>query len=234
MPRYPRSDSDTLRYNTSIKGWPKALKEAIAEKYETGIAVLSIALGLIAAVVATYTAADEISETFYATIAQVLPVFLIALAVEQRLVDRLGMSEEEYARRANQALHLAVKSQIAWEGLDEEEAKRLETLFDSQREFAWVGLPAMEFVFPGDPEQLPDIELMARRRYRNRRRNEAVFVIAAIVLLVFGEGAALGGMLQGGTMRCSPYLTITVMSTVGTFLAITLGGARELARSIRL
>lgn len=212
----------------------RAYVEVIAERYETAVVGLSVGLGVLAAVVASCTAADQISEEFYATIAQVLPVFLIALAVEQRLIDRLGMSEEEYVQRAGQALDLAVRSQIAWEDLNEDEARRLETLFDSQREFAWVGRPAMEFVPPGDPEQLPDIGLMASRRYRNRRRNEAVFLISAIGLLVFGEGAALGGMLQGGTTRCSVYLWIAVMSTVATFLAITLGGARELINSIRV
>lgn len=187
-----------------IKGWLRARREAIAEEYETVVAVLSLVLGVLTAVVASRTAASDVSEDFYATIAQVLPVFLIALAVEQRLVDRLGMSEEEYALRANQALDLAVRSQIAWEDLDEEKAKRLETLFDSQREFAWVGRPAMEFLHPGDPEQLPDIELMARWRYRSRRRNEAVFLITAIVLLVLGEGAALGGLLQGERRAVRP------------------------------
>jgi hypothetical protein len=160
-------------------------------------------------------------------------VFLIALAVEQRLVDRLGMSEEEYVRRANQALELAIRSQVAWEDLNEDEARRLETLFDSQPEFAWAGRPAMDFVYPGNPDELPDVEMMARQRYRNRRRNEAVFLVTTIVLLLLGEAAALGGLLQGGTTRCSPYLWISVLSTAGTFLAITLGGARELIYTIR-
>jgi hypothetical protein len=204
----------------------------MGRRFEILVAFISLAVGVLLAAVASYEAPAHIGSEFYSTVAQILPVFLIVIAVEQRLVDRMGMSEEEHARRALQSLDLAVKAQVAYEDMAPEEGRRLEELFDAQPQFAWVGRLAMDFVYPGTPDDLPDIEQIARSRYRDRRRNEAVFLVTTITMLVLGECAALSGALAGGTSSCSPCLWVTVAATATAFIAITVGGARELVQGI--
>jgi hypothetical protein len=73
----------------------------------------------------------------------------------------------------------------------------------------------------------------ARDRYQRERLNEALFVVIAIVALIVGEFAALGGMLHGGSSRCSLYLGLSIGSTVAVIVALTFSGARELVSSLR-
>ena len=210
------------------KGWV-----ALLSRFEIAVVVFSVAVGIAAAIGGSVIAEHDVKADFYAVIAQVLPVFLVALVVEQRLVDRLGMSEDEYAKRAEHSAGLAVEAQIAYESEEAERGRQVENLFDSQPEFAWVGRHAMDMVFPDAIGGEPDIEGMARTRYRQRRRNEAVFVIATVALLVLGEGTALAGLITDGTSRCSGLFWVAVASTTATFLAITLGGMKELRSSLR-
>jgi hypothetical protein len=205
----------------------------ISEWFETSMVAISIVVGVIAGGIAMFTASPQIPAGFYNTIAQILPVFLVALVVEQKLVDRLGLTEEQYAQRAQQSLDIAVGAAIEYEGENYSRARELEESFDSQPEFTWVGRYASEFIYVDDPDQQPDIPAMARRRYRRQRSNEAIFVGSVVLLLIIGEGAALGGMLQNGSARCTPYLSLAVGSTVAVVLALTLSGARELIKSLR-
>jgi hypothetical protein len=207
--------------------------KVLTDWFEISVVAVSLTLGVVAGFLSMWTASHDIPGEFYNTIAQILPVFLVALAVEQKLVDRLGLSEDEYAERADRALNLAIGARIAFEGEEIKRARELEESFDSQPEFQWVGRYAGDFVYIDDPEQQPDVLAIARTRYRRQRGNEAVFVGAAVLLLIIGEGAALFGMLQDGSSRCAPYLGLSVGSTVAVVLALTLSGARELANSLR-
>lgn len=209
------------------------MKRLLTEWFEVCVVGLSLLLGLASAATASSTAATHISGSFYGTIAQILPVFLVALAVEQRIVDRLGLTEDEYAKRANQALNLAVGAALEFEAEERVKARELQESFDSQPEFRWVGQYATDFIYVNDPEQQPDISALARTRYQRQRKNEAVFVGVAVALLLVGEGAALGGMLQEGSSRCAPYLTLSVGSTVAVVTALTLSAGRDFVNSLR-
>lgn len=209
------------------------MKSLISNWFEACIVILGAIAGLVTGVVAMATASPQISAGFYGTIAQILPVFLVALVVEQKLVDRLGLTEDEYVQRAQQSLDIAVGAGIEYELENYVKARELEESFDSQPEFAWVGSHAIDFMHMTDPDQQPDISAKARARYKRQRSNEAIFVGGIVLLLLIGEGSALGGMLQNGSSRCSPYLGLAVGSTVAVVLALTLSGGRELASSIR-
>jgi hypothetical protein len=209
------------------------LGNLVRDWFEISVVVISLGVGVGAALIAMETASARISAGFYNTIAQILPVFLVALAVEQKLVDRLGLTEDEYAERANQSMTIAVGASIEYEGENYPRARELQESFDSQPEFAWVAPYIDDFLYLDDPEQQADISAMARKRYRRQRSNEATFVAAAVGLLIVGEGAALGGMLQSGSTRCAPYLALSVGSTVAVVLALTLNGAKELVSSLR-
>jgi len=209
------------------------MKRLMTEWFEVCVVGLSLFLGLAAAVAASSTAAAHIPSSFYSTIAQILPVFLVALAVEQRIVDRLGLTENEYAARANRALDLAIGAALEFEAEEKVKARELEESFDSQPEFRWVGKYATDAIYIDDPDQQPDISALARSRYQRQRKNEAVFVGVAVALLLVGEGAALMGMLQAGSSRCAPYLLLSVGSTVAVVAALTLSAGRDFLNSVR-
>jgi hypothetical protein len=209
------------------------LRRWVGDWFEVCVTVVALALGIIAGFVAMSTAAEKIEVSFYDTIAQILPVFLVALAVEQRLIDRLGISEEEYVKGADRALSLGAGAEQADMVEEYVAAQELQASFDSQPQFGWVRAYIDEFVHGDDPRRRAEITEEARRRYRRARGNEAVFVAVAVAALIIGEAAALGGMLQGGTTRCSVYLGLTTASTVSVVVALTLSGGRELVSSLR-
>ena len=209
------------------------LGDQVKDWFEIGVVAISLGVGVAAALAAMATAATRISANFYSTIAQILPVFLVALAVEQKLVDRLGLSEDQYAERANQSITIAVGAAVEYQQENYSRARELQESFDSQPEFGWVTQYVDDFLYVDDPEQQADISAMARKRYQRQRDNETAFVGMTVALLIVGEGAALGGMLQDGSSRCSAYLALSVGSTVAVVLALTLNGAKELVNSLR-
>jgi hypothetical protein len=200
--------------------------------YEVTVVYLSLIVASLISVFAVCSAPAEVKTDFFATIAQVLPVFLIAFAVEQRLLDRLGMSEDEYVRSAEQSLGLAVNAEMAFDDANPEKGDRLQKIFYGRRDFTWVGRYSHDSWRIPDPDLAPDIEDLARTRFRGRRRSEAVFVLATITLLSVGEGSALAGLLQDGVSRCSPILWLSIFCTVASFLTIVLGAVHEYARGL--
>lgn len=210
------------------------LGSLVGNRFEIVVVASSVALGTIFAIVAMSTAAQPVPAGFYNTIAQILPVFLVALAVEQKLVDRLGMNEDEYVARANQSLGIAVEALWKHESQEYSRARELQESFDSRPQFAWVDAHTSDFLYVGDPSQEADISAEARARYQRLRTNEIVFVLATVLLLIVGEMAALGGMLQGGTpSSCSPYLGLSIGATVAVVLALSSSVGRELIASLR-
>jgi len=190
-------------------------------------------LGIVAAVLAMNTAHADIEASFYDTIAQILPVFLVALAVEQKLIDRLGIVEDEYVKRADLALDLAIGAEQADRAEDYIAAQEFQESLASEPRFGWVRGYADELIYQDDLAVRAEVAGRARDRYRRERLNEALFVAIAIVALIVGEFAALGGMLHGGSSRCSPYLGLSIGSTVAVIVALTFSGARELVNSLR-
>jgi hypothetical protein len=205
----------------------------IGDWFEICVSVAGVALGAVAALIAMETAHRHVDVSFYDTIAQILPVFLVALAVEQKLIDRLGITEDEYVKRADRALDLAISAEQA----DREEeyiaAQEFQDSFDSEPRFAWVHGYVDEVLYESNPTARAEVAVKARDRYRRERLNEALFVAIAIMALIVGESAALGGMLHGGSSRCSLYLGLSIGSTVAVIVALTFSGARELVNSLR-
>lgn len=76
------------------------MKKWISENVEVTLVGIAALVGLGTGLGALALAPKHVDEAFYAAVGQILPVFLVALAVEQRLLDRLGVSEDDYAKRA--------------------------------------------------------------------------------------------------------------------------------------
>jgi hypothetical protein len=188
---------------------------------------LGLLIGLIAGAVAFVTAEGRISVELFAVAAQVFPVFLVALAVEQRLADRLGTSEDQYVEDAGKAVELFVEAIISYENGDEEEALRLQNAARGRRETRWVESVAYD-VYEGPPEEQFGFDDEARKRYRARRRSELSLVVGVILLLVVGELVALVGLISNGAGAHSAWFLITTWALVATFVVITLMAFREL------
>jgi len=163
---------------------------------------------------------------FFAVAAQVFPVFLVALAVEQRLVDRLGSSEEQYVRDANHVLRFAINARQAYESLDDEEAKRFEEIARSKRRFRWVDNLVDDMLLPY-PDLQPDFDSIARNRYRRRRSREILLVTSVVALLLVGEIAALVGLISHGTSVACGWFLCTFATLVATFAIVTLAAFRD-------
>ncbi len=204
----------------------------IGDWFEICVSIVGTVLGVAAGAVAMNTAHANLEASFYDTIAQILPVFLVALAVEQKLIDRLGIVEDEYVKRADRALDLAIAAEQADRAGEYIVAQEFQDSFDSEPRFGWVRGYVDELIYGDDASVRAGVAAQARDHYRRERLNEALFVAIAITALIVGECAALGGMLQGGSSRCSLYLGLAIGSTVAVIVALTFSGARELVNSL--
>lgn len=129
-------------------------------------------------------------------------------------------------------MEFAFRAQIAYEDLDTAGALHYQRLLDNQPEFAWTQDFAFDAMDP-DPEAQPDIDALARKRYRERRRGEAVFISSAVLLLMLGEVAALGGLLQNGTEGPCGYLFVTAAATASSLVMVTVGAGRDVVHSFK-
>lgn len=201
-------------------------------KYEADVVVaggVAAALAASGGVLAVGSGAVPIE--FYSAAAQINPVFLVTLAIEQRLVERVGMTEEQYVRRAAAARDIAVRAAMAFQNDEPEKGRRLEDEFRSYAESQWVAPYAEDYIY-GDPTEAPDIDLIARHHYRTRQRSQAAFVLAVIALVCIGEGAALGGLMLNGTTGRSVLFVLCLGALAGAFVCVTLAAVRDLIRSI--
>jgi len=92
-----------------------------------------------------------VSGGYYGVAAQTLPVFLVALAVEQRFLNRLGMSENAYVREAEATMKLWVEGRVAYENGDAEHIK-ISRQLDARPRFEWV-YPHAEEAYEGVPPE---------------------------------------------------------------------------------
>lgn len=185
------------------------------------------ASGFVGVLVAVVGARFMVPVDFFAVAAQVFPVFIVALAVEQRLADRLGTTEEQYVRDANHALGLFVDAIQRYEEEDHEQALRLQNAGRGQRGSRWVEDVAYG-IYEGDPDEQAGFETQARDRYRMRRKAEIILVAGVIVLLLMGELVAIVGLLSDGTGSRSLCFLLTLGALVASFIVITLAAFRDL------
>ncbi len=194
---------------------------------------LALAAGAVAAIVSWVVVASRaVDVSYFATAAQVLPVFLVAFAIEQRLVERVGASEEEYVQAATDLAGDAVRARQAWENLDEREARRLGARVDAHSDYGWLWSVADDVLY-GDPDDPPDVETLAREHYKGRRRSQGILVLAALTVVVVGEATAVGGLLANGATGRSVWLIGSVGALAASVLLITISPLPDLLRSVR-
>jgi hypothetical protein len=191
---------------------------------EEKIVVAAAAAGAIAALTALALVGDPIPGEFFAVAAQVFPVFLVALAVEQRLSDRLGKTEDQYVREVDWALGEAVRATMLYENGETEEATRLMDSVTARRTVGWAANYADQSM--NAPESI-DIDELARSRYRERRAGEIVLVLTVITIIVTGEVFSLIGVVLDGTGPDSAWFVLTTFMLITTLVAITLTAFRE-------
>lgn len=166
--------------------------------------------------ITAWVAEGDIPAEFYAACAQVVPVFLIALVVEQRLADRLGISEDEWTTRGHDAWASIPRDPIsavpAWR---EWEAR--------WPDYKWV------IRFDADDER----EAEARRRYRRTAALQSRTVIYAVVALAACQVTSMVGVASNGTATASVIFLVTVSCLAGAATMIVVSALTEMLRRLR-
>jgi hypothetical protein len=209
--------------------------EWLLPRYESVTLAVSLVLGIAVALGVALAADGRAGSDLYGVAAQTLPVFLIALAVEQRLLNRLGMTEEAYVREASAMLDLGVRASFAQEEGDPAFIA-LREMWDSRPRFHWVA-PFVDEEVQGVPEEhrvYGSLEVAARRRFSAARRGQARWSAGAIVLLTVGLFGALSGLAAGGTPTRCIYFWLTVTTFPATFFLIALTAIREVLEDLAL
>jgi hypothetical protein len=178
-------------------------------------------LGLVAGIAAFVLAVlddREITGSFYSVCAQVFPVFVVALVVEQRLADRLGITENEWVER----------SWSAWTAYTDPPSLPPDALAEYQEDWAeqyadyrWVA-----------GEGFNDLTSAARSRYRRKVAVQSATILFVVLGLVIGEVAAILGVIDDGTTADSPLYAITTSMFAASFTAIVASAAGELFRGV--
>jgi hypothetical protein len=197
--------------------------------YLRNVAVASAGAAVVVAILSLALVARDVPSDFYAAAAQVLPVLLIALVVEQRLIARLSATEERYVATAEELHGLAVRARQEHEDMRDDVAERLARRLDANPEFEWVWEHA-EASYSGSIE---DIAPIAANRYRAIRRAEAMDVGLGIAIVLAGETAALIGVLCDGSSGASALLGLTAGALAGALLLVVLGAAREVLGALQ-
>jgi hypothetical protein len=213
----------------------KSAAEWLLPRYDSVTLVCSLALGIAAAVGVALAADGAVAADLYAVAAQTLPVFLIALAVEQRLLNRLGMSEEAYTREATAMLELGVRGSLAQEEGDPAFIE-LSQMWESRPRFHWVAPFVDEEVqgIPEDQRTYGSVEVAARQRFTAARRGQARWSAGAIVLLTLGLFGSLSGLAADGTSTGCVYFWLTATTFPATFFLIALTAVREVVEDLAL
>jgi hypothetical protein len=177
--------------------------------------------------VAVVTGALTIGDTrdvppdFYTVTAQIAPVLLVALVVEQRIANRFGSTEAEYARRAVRA----------WEhhptrhdpDASREARKSLMTEWRTRyAELTWVR----------DIEDRKELKPTARKHYRRRVAVEAATVIVSVLALLVGQVAAILGVLDNGTSAEPSLFTLTATALATAFAIIVVSALVDLFSAV--
>jgi hypothetical protein len=166
---------------------------------------------------------------FFSTTAQVLPAFLVALAVDQRLTHGVG-TQDEYIGRAEDAFLTAQSAWIAGENLKPASALRLDDGIGDEFQWIWSYVPLA--MYSADPDDYPDICALARARYRLQRRGAAAFVLLAVASLLIGEAAAVIGMASNDPQVAGAPFRIALGALVASTLLVVLGGLQDLLRGV--
>jgi hypothetical protein len=211
----------------------KRVAEWLVPRYESIALLAGLALGSGVALAVASAANGEVSAEFYGIAAQTLPVFLIALAVEQRFLNRIGMNEDAYVREAIAMRDLGVQGSLAQED-GAPEFIELSQLWDSRPRFHWVA-PFVDEEIQGIPEDqraYASLEAAARRRFAATRRGQARWSGAVIVLLALGLLGALSGLASDGTGVACVYFWLTSVTFSATFFLIALTAVRDVIEDL--
>jgi hypothetical protein len=160
----------------------------------------------------------SIDEGFYSLCAQIFPVFLVALVVERRVADRLGVSENEFVRQ----------SWAAWRAdgdipniPPDEVDDYLHEIEEEYSDYVWVlRLPREK------------VATEARNLYRRRVAVESGTVLFAVFALTAGQIASLVGLAAGGTGEGSPAYWFTTSMLAASFTVVVVSAAAELLRGV--
>lgn len=178
---------------------------------------------LVGAVVAVVTGAltardtGDIPQDFYTVTAQIAPVLLVALVVEQRVANRFGNTESDYARRAVRA----------WEHHPERhdpeasDAERESLMAEWRKRYA-------ELTWVLDVKVREELKPMGRKRYRRRVAIEAATVIVSVFALLVGQVTAILGVLDNGTSADSSLYILTAIALATAFAIIVVSALADL------
>lgn len=211
----------------------KKAAQWLAPHYDSVALVLALIFGCVAAAIAWWAADGRASSDFYGVAAQTLPVFLVALAVEHRLLNRLGMSEEAYAREAQATFELGLQGRSAYENNDPTFIEFSRQL-DARPKFKWV-MDHVEEAYQGVPSEdqhYGPVDAAARRRFASIRRGQARWSGGVILLLTVGLVAAFTGLAADGSSTACAYFWLTAVATCATFLVIALTALREVVEDL--
>jgi hypothetical protein len=170
---------------------------------------MGIGAGGLAFLLATADARSVPGE-FYTTCAQIFPVFLVALVVEQRIADRLGQTENA---RITESL----------------EARRLYLDLPPDE---WTARFAPEYVWVLHEDRAEDVSSKARRMYRRELAAQSGTVLVIVAALVAGQICAVLGAIANGTDSSSTLYLLTSSMFAASFTAIVTSAAGELFRGV--
>jgi hypothetical protein len=161
------------------------------------------------------TASGTVPAEFYAVCAQVNPVFLVALVVEQRIAGRLSKTENQEAIAAEKAW----TALQATRDLDIDEMKaQIEKWHDEWLDYWWVGIL----------EDGTKINEAARTRYRKALGIQSVTVVTAVATLLAGQVTSLVGVLNAGTETDGVLFPLTASMLAASFTVIVVSALGEL------
>lgn len=178
--------------------------------------LLGVIVGVATFVLATLDS-RAIDAAFYTVCAQIFPVFVVALIVERRLADRLGLTENQWVAEAWEAFNqLAHPPSVPPDEYDRWEAD----WFERNADYHWVCATKYE-----------DMTATARRLYRRRVAIESSTILFAVTALVIGQVASLLGVASGTTGSSVLYWLTTSM-LAASFTVIVASAAGELFRGV--
>jgi hypothetical protein len=154
----------------------------------------------------------EVPKEFYATCAQIAPVFLVALIVEQRLADQFA-SAEKWEKDA----------EMAWQ-----EARNLQS---SEGDYVyWIQRwPDHEYV--AGIKDAVKMRFRAREEFRAKQGAYAVKILMPVVALSVAQVCAIVGITQGATTSANVCFILTAAALAASFFLIVTSAVPELMRA---